>query len=243
MLHISLQAERVFEIGQYPVTNAILTSWLVMGFLLIVTFLANTRLTVVPGRFQVVMESVVGGLYNLFESVTGSLTKIYFPLVGTLFIYIISLNWAGLLPGVGSIGFNEVKDGIKEFIPLFRSGSADLNLTIALALISMSSIQFFGLKTLGVHYLGRFLNFKNPILFFVGILEIISEGSKIISFAFRLFGNIFAGEVLLTVIAFLIPLFAPLPFLALELFVGFIQALVFSLLTAVFLNVATSDEH
>jgi len=243
MLHISLQAEKILQIGQYPVTNAILTSWLVMSFLIILTLLTSSRLAVVPGRFQIIMEGVVGGLYNLFESVTGPRTKIYFPLVGTLFIYIIALNWAGLLPGVGSIGFNEVKDGVKEFIPLFRSGSADLNLTIALALISMGSIQFFGLKTLGVHYLNRFINFKNPILFYVGILEFISEASKIISFAFRLFGNIFAGEVLLTVIAFLMPLFAPLPFLAMELFVGFIQALVFSLLTAVFLNVATAEEH
>ncbi len=243
MLHISLQAEKILQIGQYPLTNAILTSWLVMSFLIILTLLTSSRLAVVPGRFQIIMEGVVGGLYNLFESVTGPRTKIYFPLVGTLFIYIIALNWAGLLPGVGSIGFNEVKDGVKEFIPLFRSGSADLNLTIALALISMGSIQYFGLKTLGVHYLSRFINFKNPILFYVGILELISEGSKIISFAFRLFGNIFAGEVLLTVIAFLMPLFAPLPFLAMELFVGFIQALVFSLLTAVFLNVATAGEH
>lgn len=243
MPHISLQAEKVLEIGHYPVTNAILTSWLVMFFLVAVTFLIRFRLTVIPGRFQVLTEGVVGGLYNLFESVTGPRTKIYFPLVGTLFIYIVMLNWAGLLPGVGSIGFNEVKDGAKAFVPLFRSGSADLNLTIALALISMGSIQFFGLKTLGVHYLRRFINFKNPLLFYVGILELISEGSKIISFAFRLFGNIFAGEVLLTVIAFLMPLFAPLPFLAMELFVGLIQALVFSLLTAVFLNVATADEH
>lgn len=231
------------QFGHYPVTNAILTSWLVMSFLIIMTFLTRSRLAPVPGRFQIITEGVVGGLYNLFESVTGPRTKIYFPLVGTLFIYIIALNWAGLLPGVGSIGFNAVKDGAKEFIPLFRSGSADLNLTIALALISMSSIQFFGIKTLGVRYFHRFLNFKNPILFYVGILELISEASKIISFAFRLFGNIFAGEVLLTVIAFLMPLFAPLPFLALELFVGFIQALVFSLLTAVFLNVATADEQ
>lgn len=243
MLHISLQAEKVLEIGRYPVTNAILTSWLVMFFLVAVTFLVRFRLTVIPGRFQVIMEGIVGGLYNLFESVTGPRTKIYFPLVGTLFIYIIVLNWAGLLPGVGSIGFEEIGQAGKTFIPLFRSGSADLNLTIALALISMGSIQFFGIKTLGVRYFHRFLNFKNPILFYVGVLELISEASKIISFAFRLFGNIFAGEVLLTVIAFLMPLFAPLPFLALELFVGFIQALVFSLLTAVFLNVATAGEH
>ena len=168
--------------------------------------------------------------------------------MGTLFIFIIFLNWFGLLPGVGTIGFYEIEEGHevaeKVFVPLFRAGSADLNTTLALALISVVSIQISGIKTLGKEYIGRFFNFKNPIYFFVGILELISEFSKIISFAFRLFGNIFAGEVLLTVIAFLIPVIAPLPFLGLELFVGFIQALVFSMLTSVFLSLATTkSEH
>ena len=150
---------------------------------------------------------------------------------------------------MGTIGFfhgEAVPAGRQEFTPLLRAATADLNMTIGLAVISIFAIQYFGFKTLGIHYSGRFLNFSNPIYFFLGFLEIISELSKILSFAFRLFGNIFAGEVLLAVIAFLMPFIVPLPFLALELFVGFIQALVFSMLTAVFLNVAVShgeSEH
>lgn len=131
-----------------------------------------------------------------------------------------------------------------RFVPLLRGPTADLNTTLALAIIAVSSIQYFGLKTLGLSYLKKYFNFSDPILFFVGLLEIVSEFSRILSFAFRLFGNIFAGEVLLAVIAFLIPLIVPLPFIGLELFVGIIQALVFSMLTAVFLNMATvAHEH
>ncbi|NCN24101.1 MAG: ATP synthase F0 subunit A [Candidatus Pacebacteria bacterium CG10_big_fil_rev_8_21_14_0_10_42_12] len=129
--------------------------------------------------------------------------------------------------------------------PLFRPGTADLNTTLALALISIFATQYFGLKSQKLSYLKKFVNFESPIMFFVGILELISEFAKIISFAFRLFGNIFAGEVLLVVIAALIPLGIPLPFYGLEIFVGFIQALVFSMLTLVFINMATisHDSH
>lgn len=242
-MHISFTAEKIFQLGFLPVTNSILTTWLVMFFLIIFTVLVRLNIQTLPSRFQIVAESLVGGLYDLFSSVVGEKIKSFFPLIATLFIFIVFMNWAGLLPGVGTIGIEKIHGEEKEFLPIFRSGSADLNTTIALALIAMSAIQFFGLKTLGGGYLKKFFNFSSPIMFYVGILELIGEFSKIISFAFRLFGNIFAGEVLLTVIAFLIPLFAPLPFLGLELFVGFIQALVFSILTAVFLNAATSKEH
>ena len=132
------------------------------------------------------------------------------------------------------------------YTPIFRAGTADLNTTLALALISVVFTQVIGLKYLGASYLTKFFNFKNPIFFFVGILELISELAKIISFAFRLFGNIFAGEVLLVVIAFLIPLLAPIPFIGLEIFVGMIQALVFTMLSLVFMSMATQahgDDH
>ena len=132
-----------------------------------------------------------------------------------------------------------------SFFPLFRASTADINTTIALALISVFLTQYYGVKYLGMGYFSKFLNFKQgPIFTFVGLLEIISEFAKIISFAFRLFGNIFAGEVLLAVIAFLVPVVAPIPFIGLEIFVGFIQALVFGMLTLVFINMATeSHEH
>ncbi len=131
------------------------------------------------------------------------------------------------------------------FVPIFRPGTADLNTTMALALVSVITTQVIGVRYLGLSYFSKFLNFSNPIMFFVGILEIISELAKIISFAFRLFGNIFAGEVLLVVISALMPLVAPLPFYGLEVFVGFIQALVFAMLSLVFFNMATQshDSH
>lgn len=139
---------------------------------------------------------------------------------------------------------NDTHNGPK-FVPIFRAGTADLNTTIALGLFSIFFTQFIGIKILGLSYFKKFFNFSDPISAYVGFLELISEFAKIISFAFRLFGNIFAGEVLLTVIAFLVPVIAPMPFYGLELFVGFIQALVFAMLSLVFFNMATlsHDEH
>lgn len=138
---------------------------------------------------------------------------------------------------------HEVEEPHTTFVPILRPGTADLNTTLALAIISVIVTQFMGIKYGGLGYFGKFINFSSPIMFFVGILELVSELGKIISFAFRLFGNIFAGEVLLVVISFLIPLVVPLPFYGLEVFVGFIQALVFAMLSLVFFNMATQSHE
>lgn len=133
-----------------------------------------------------------------------------------------------------------------KLVPVLRPGTADLNTTLALAILSIFFTQIYGIKYLKLGYFKKFFNFSNPIMTFVGFLELISEFAKIISFAFRLFGNIFAGEVLLVVMAFLLPLIVPMPFYGLELFVGFIQALVFAMLSLVFFNMATQshdEEH
>jgi F-type H+-transporting ATPase subunit a len=259
-LHISLAAEPIAHIGSFPVTNSLLMTWGVMGILLIASFVSTRKLSLVPGHAQSIAELVIEGLYSFFSSVVGHHVKVIFPLVASLFLFIIISNWSGLLPGVGTIGFREPvvaehisaettasepvpeKKAATKFIPLFRGPTADLNMTIALAIIAVISMQYFGFKTLGIKYGTRFISFKGPINFYVGILEIVSDVSKVISFAFRLFGNIFAGEVLLSVMAFLMPFLVPLPFLGLELFVGFIQALVFSTLTSVFINVAVAHE-
>lgn len=131
------------------------------------------------------------------------------------------------------------------FVPYLRAGTADLNTTLALALISVLLTQFFGFYYQKLGYLKKFFNFSSPIMFFVGLLELVSEIGKILSFAFRLFGNIFAGEVLLVVMTALTFIIVPMPFYGLEIFVGFIQALVFSLLSLVFFNMATQghDDH
>lgn len=243
-IHISLVAEKVGSFGFLPISNSLLTTWIVMAAILLFSISVSRKLALVPRSAQSMAEMVIDGLYQVFSSVVQERIKTFFPLLASLFIFIISINWVGLLPGMGTIGLYKIEEGHKVFVPLFRAGSADLNTTLALALIALLVIQYSGFKTFGAAYLKKFFNFSNPIYFFVGVLELISEFAKVISFSFRLFGNIFAGEVLLTVIAFLMPLFAPLPFLGLELFVGFIQALVFSMLTSVFLSVATSKtEH
>ncbi len=245
MPHITLAAETIWTLWGMPITNALLTTWIVMGVLIVLSILVTNRMALIPSHAQSIAEIVIGGLYDFFRSVTGKYIDKFFPLLATLFIFIITANWIGLLPGVGTIGFFRNSEAEKTFVPLLRGATADLNTTVALAIVAVLAIQYFGFRTVGRQYSTRFVNFANPIYFFLGLLEIISELSKVISFAFRLFGNIFAGEVLLTVMAFLMPFIVPLPFLMLELFVGFIQALVFSMLTAVFLNVAImhGDEH
>lgn len=242
MLTISLVAEKLVAPWGFPITNSLLATWLTMFVLTIFSLVATRKMSLVPSNVQSTAELVVGGLYDFFGQVAGTHhIRKFFPLLASLFLFIITANWVGLLPGVGTIGFSHGE----EFVPMLRASTADLNMTVGLAIVAVISIQFFGFAILGRRYTSRFINFKSPIMFFLGVLELLSEFSKIISFAFRLFGNIFAGEVLLAVMAFLMPFLVPLPFLSMELFVGFIQALVFSMLTAVFLNVAVShgEEH
>lgn len=239
MLHISLAAETIAHIGPLPVTNSLLMTWIVMAILVVFAIASTRKLSLIPNNIQSIMEIVLEGLYSFFSTVVGRHVKMIFPLVASLFLFIIISNWSGLLPGVGTIGFTEHEG----FVPLLRGPTADLNMTIALAIIAVIAMQYFGFKTLGIKYSHRFVNFHNPVLGFVGFLEVISDLSKVISFAFRLFGNIFAGEVLLAVMAFLMPFIAPMPFFMLELFVGFIQALVFSTLTSVFINVALAHDE
>lgn len=244
MPHISLAAEIVTRIAGFPISNALITTWVVMVILIALSYLVTRRMEVVPSGPQSVAEMLIGGLYDFFSSVTGKYVAQVFPLVASLFLFILVANWVGLLPGVGTVGLFREIHGVEEFTPLLRGATADLNTTLALAIFAMVGIQYYGFKTAGIHYSKRFVNLGNPIFFFLGILELISELSKVVSFAFRLFGNIFAGEVLLAVMAFLLPFIVPLPFIAMELFVGFIQALVFSMLTAVFLSVAVAHgEH
>jgi F-type H+-transporting ATPase subunit a len=180
---------------------------------------------------------------GLMESTLGSMeaAEKYFPLIATIFIFILVSNLLGTFPGVGSIMF---KNGSEE-LPLFRSPAADLNFTLAFAVISVLVTNIIGMASVGIFkHLGKYFNFKGPIEFFIGLLEIISELAKIISLSFRLFGNVFAGEVLLTIIFFLAPYFIPLPFMMLEIFVGLIQAFIFAMITLVSISLHTAThEH
>lgn len=245
-MEISLAAEKISHIGPLPITNSMVMSWITTLILVVLAIMTTKNIKLIPQGIQNAMELIIEFLMNTADSIIGDMkqTRKYFPLVATIFLFIITNNWLGLIPGVGTVGLHEVHNGKEIFVPLLRSGNADLNSTLALAVVSVISIQLFGILAIGiVKYGSKFINFKSPIMFFVGILELISEFSRLISFSFRLFGNVFAGEVLLTVIAMLLPFIAPLPFYGLELFVGFIQALVFTMLTLVFIKMAITDHE
>ena len=241
----SLASEAIGHLGNLEIRNTMLMAWIAMGILIaLALLLRRTKYRQVPGRFQAFMELVIEGLFDFFDSIVQDRkkTRRFFPLVATIFIFLVLANWMGILPGVGSITIQGMHEGHVTAIPLLRSMNADVNMTLAIAVVSVVMTQVFGIAALGVlPYASKYFvaPWRDPIMCFVGILELIAEFAKVISFTFRLFGNIFAGEVLLVVISFLLPYLAPLPFLGLEIFVGFIQGLVFALLTIVFLTMAT----
>jgi F-type H+-transporting ATPase subunit a len=247
-MEISLAAEPLFHIGSFPVTNTLVVTLFVSLLLIGTALFLRGRLQMVPRGLQNVFEYALEAVLDLVDGVTQDReqTKKFFPIIATIFLFVILSNWIELVPGLGTIGLREMHDGKSIIIPFIRSSSADLNVTAALAVISVLTVQFTGIAALGFFkYAGKFLvsPLHKPYVIgtFVGILELIGEVAKLISFSFRLFGNIFAGEVLLAVMLMLVPYLVPLPFLLLEIFVGFIQALVFSMLTLVFLKMAVTE--
>ncbi len=278
--HVEVAAEVIFDgIPGFPITNSLLVTVIVDILVIGLAFAATRNLQMVPRGLQNLIEAILETLYNLFRNINAKYVATAFPLVATIFLFVILGNWFGLLPGVGSIGVchekhkgehsalvddrlalagpasapaaesEEVYDTCaaqgKKLVPLFRAPAADLNFTFAIAVISFVFIEYWGFRALGPGYLKKFFN-TNGIMSFVGIIEFISELVKPFALAFRLFGNIFAGEVLLVVMAFLVPLLLPLPFYIFEVFVGFIQAVIFALLTYAFLNIAVTghdEEH
>src|SRR3989338_4686747 len=239
MHEISLRAEELFRIGGFPITNALVLSAITLIFLFALSFALRRKLALVPGGMQNVAEIALDGALGLMDSVLGNrkTSEKYMPLVLTIFLFVLFSNWLGLLPGVGSFTFTNEE----ATIPLLRAPASDLNFTLSLALIAVTLINILGVAAVGLkNRLSVFFNFRGPIDFFIGILELISEFAKIISFSFRLFGNVFAGEVVLVIMAFLVPYLVPLPFLFLEIFVGFIQAFIFGMLTLVFVAMATT---
>lgn len=245
-MEISLAAEKVAHIGSFGVTNSVLLSWIITIVIALTAIVVGRKNNLIPQGFRNFIEMVIEYLYKTVNDVIGDekQTKKYFPLLATFFVFIVINNWSGLLPGIGPIGINEVKEGEHILVPLFRGANADLNTTLALAIVAVISVQVFGVAAVGAaKYAKKFFNFSNPINWFVGCLELISEFSKMISFSFRLFGNIFAGEILLMVIAYLVPVVVPLPFFLLEIFVGLIQGLVFMMLALVFIKGAIVEHH
>lgn len=259
-----LAAEAIFYIGSFPVTNTIINSTLTMLGFIVFAFLINRAVRYygthkAPRGLLNFFESILETLYGYFDTVTQDRQKTirFLPLVGTLFLFILVSNWIGLLPGIGSIGRYLMHNGHVELIPMFRPANTDLNMTIAMAVVAVVVSHILGIIAIGVlKYANKFIKLGDLwhaaksmqpmtiltaiIEFFVGILEIISEVAKLLSLSLRLFGNVFAGEVLLTVLAGLLPFILPLPFITLEILVGVIQATVFSMLTLVYLTVATT---
>jgi len=320
---IQLPAEKVTDgfntpIGKWDLMNTMITTWLAMLVLVVISLVIRKNLKDVPGRLQALFELIIEFFLALCEQIAGKeKARRFFPLVFTIFIFIVAANWMGILPGFGTVGriagpeeiahhhdahdyhdpalmqttveahgddhdshlgavklhvFRDYKSipvatlspgSLEEeltfsqydknhgnvgegkraghLVPFLRSANTDLNMSLAIALIAMVMVHFWGFSILGFFgHAGKFISFKSgPIGFFVGILELISELGRVISFTFRLFGNIFAGEVLLMAMAFLLPLIGIIPFLGLELFVGLIQAFVFAMLTLVFASMAS----
>lgn len=244
----SLTPEVIGNLGSFPITNSVInTGFVDIVLLTSVYFLhKNLRKKSTPKMFQNIIEFLIDTFYKFVESIDSTHVNKIFPVVMTFFIYILIANWSGLLPGVTSIGFFENGEHGLELIPLMRNATSDLNVTFALALVSLIATHIFSIQSIGISdYIKRFISF-NPVYLFVGILEMISEITKIISLSFRLFGNIFAGEVVLVTISSLFAFLVPIPFMLLEFIVGLVQALVFSVLTMAFMSIlmtSHSQEH
>ena len=235
----SFQSEVLFHLGFFKITNSAINTLLIDAILIILCVIISKNIKTIPGMFQNSVEIVIQMFYEITESVAQEKVKKIFPYFMSFFIFILLANWSGLLPGVNSIGF--FTHG--ELVPLLRSTTSDLNTTLGLALVSALATHILSIRTVGLKdYLSRYFSF-NPINLFIGFLEIISEITKVVSLSFRLFGNIFAGEVVLLTVSSIFSFLFPLPFLFLEFIVGFVQALVFSMLTMSFMAILTTPHR
>lgn len=236
----SFAPETIFQIGQFPVTNTILDTLFVDSIIIGGIFYVTKRMSLIPNNpFQNAIESIIETFYSLTESVAQKAASKIFPYFMSFFLFILLMNWSSLIPGVGTIGVRQQG----ELIPLFRGATSDLNMTFGLALVSAFATHALSIKTLGIKdYLSRYFSL-NPINLFIGVLEIVSEVTKVVSLSFRLFGNIFAGEVVLLTVSSIFAFVFPLPFLLLEVIVGMVQALVFSMLTMVFMAILTTSHN
>lgn len=310
--HIAIRAEALTTVSGIKITNTMITGWVIVVLMAIGLFIATRKWTLVPSGLQNFMEAAMEGFYNLVTGIAGEENgRRFYPVVATIFFFIVFSNWLSLTPFFNVIGWVGHEDSVEvqleehhyvhgiifdkigpfhviplsdpgnlrvtsdkstidadepeeeniekyeqaveddkkvgELIPLFRGINTDLNTPLAIAIAAFIAVEWWGISTLGFFkYGGKFINFHGPIDFFVGILELVSELVRLVSFTFRLFGNMFAGEVVILMFTFLTPLVLTLPFYGLEIFVGAIQAFIFSMLTLVFGVMAVSahgDDH
>ncbi|MEK7574652.1 MAG: FoF1 ATP synthase subunit a [Patescibacteria group bacterium] len=262
---VTLYAEPIAHFGSFTITNALLTGWVTVIVIAVFIFAMRSRLREVPKGLQNFFEVILDGALSLCDQVTNSrkISEKVFPLAFSVFTFIIVNNWFGLLP-LGGFGIIENGEHGLAFIPFLRGGTADINTTIALAIMAVVGANLFGIFSIGTwKTFNKYVNLKAlgsifttikkdptvlviaPVTFFVGILELIGEFAKVASLSFRLFGNVFAGEVLLMAMSAIFAYVLPIPFIFMEIFVGAIQALIFAILVLVYFTIASQDhdEH
>lgn len=255
---VSPSPYKLTEVLGLPVTNSILTTWVISILLIVVIRLSVGKPKMIPGKGQAVIENLIEGLKGLLEPIVGKKAfPITFPLLIGLFLYILIHNWSGLIPGVGVFGFYDAHGHLKYWM---RPANADLNATLGMALVAMIAWLFISLKVAGPKFFIWEL-FGNkadkqetplpiyimliPIFLLVGVIEVVSISFRPVSLSFRLFGNVFGGENLLTSMTGMAPYLVPIPFYFYEVLVGVVQALIFTLLVAIYIGLMTGhdEEH
>lgn len=230
-------------LGDLPVTSTLLTAWLAIIILISIALVVRHKISLVPNKLQSVAEMLIGGAYDYTKETLGDEKQAnrYFPIIISIFIFVLAVNWMGILPGVGSIGFY---DDTGHLTPLLYPSATDLNITIGLTIVAFFTIETAGILSLGLwKYGSKFINFKSPLSFAIGIMELISVLARLVSFSFRLFGNIFAGKTLILIAIFFVPYIVPMPIYAYEILVGIIQAGIFAVLTLFFIKLAREMPH
>ena len=241
---VHLAPQKVFSVGGFAVTNTLLSAWLTTLVIVLLFGLGTRRMTIVPGRLQGFLEFFIEALYGFVRGIAGErYAKPFFPILATIFIFVAFNAWMALLPIYPNVGFmGETEEGRRYVAThLFRSAGTDINMPLALAIISFVFFEVWGFRAHRAGYLREFFRFGNPIQTFIGLLELISHFIRVISFTFRLFGNMLAGEIVLFMMTFLTIFITPIIFYGLEILVGGVQALVFMGLTLVFAVMAVAS--
>jgi F-type H+-transporting ATPase subunit a len=243
LIHVAIEAETLFKIGPLSFTNSMVGALLATLVLLLAAWYITRRSSLVPGRLQSALELPVELMSGIVAG-SSSRWRGYVALVLGFFLMILVANWIGLLPGVGTIGITHVEDGHEAMVPLVRPASADLNFTLGLAIVAFVMFVYWGVRANGPGgYLKELMGeplYMAPLML---PINLISELSRLISLSMRLFGNVFAGEVLLATMIALAPILVPAVFLGLEALFGFVQALVFALLAMTYIGTAIAEHH
>jgi F-type H+-transporting ATPase subunit a len=241
-VHIS--PDTLFYIAGFPITNTVIATLLTDIVIVILAFVAGKDVSLNPRNAQNTAEVVVDYFREIAESIAGERALLIYPWIVSFFLFIVISNLLAQIPGFESIKFHSLTSGRHE-VSFLRAATSDLNLTLALAVTSVFATHYLSVKYKGIRgYIKKFITFKMfPIFFFVGILEFVNELAKFISFSFRLFGNIFAGEKVMATMYGLCPFGLPILFMAIEFMVAVIQAIVFAMLTMGFMHIMTEKSH